>query len=107
MLWPLESPAAPHHLHLSSSHPIRPQVVYWAWSDNAWLFEGSSDQPGVGYRDFAGSGIVHITGGAAALVGTWLLGPRLIRKQQDGSFRTVTPNSPELATLGTFILIFG
>ena len=83
------------------------QVTYWVWSENAWLFQGRSEQTNVGYRDFAGSGVVHITGGSAALVGAVLLGPRLIRKKPDGSFRSVTPNSPELATLGTFILIFG
>eukprot|EP00913_Durusdinium_trenchii_P019603 g18428.t1 len=50
---------------------IYPMVVAWTWG-GGWLavFEG------VGYMDFAGSGVVHLTGGAAGLAGTIVLGPR-------------------------------
>ena len=61
-----------HHRHrlscrgtVHSSHELAlfPQLVwqvYWSWSDNAWLADGAKDT--LGYRDFAGSGVVHLTG---------------------------------------------
>ena len=86
---------------------IYPAVVYWTWSGNAWLTRGSSD-PEVGYTDFAGSGVVHMTGGAAALAGCYLMGPRLRRKSMpSGKLLPIAPHSTPLATLGCFILIFG
>ena len=39
--------------------------VYWSWSDNAWLADGAKDT--LGYRDFAGSGVVHMTGTCTVL----------------------------------------
>lgn len=84
---------------------VYPAVVYWVWSDNAWLTTG---RDGVGYSDFAGSGVVHMTGGAAALAGALLMGPRARRLKTDGSLLpTLAPHSTPLATLGAFILIFG
>lgn len=44
---------------------IYPVVVHWTWSDNAWLADR-------GYLDFAGSGIVHVTGGIAAMIGAYV-----------------------------------
>lgn len=48
-----------------------------------------------------------MVGGVAALIGTYLLGPRLARVQDDGSFRDLPPHSPPLATLGVILLVFG
>jgi len=76
---------------------IYPVVVYWTWSGNGWLTEG-------GYSDFAGSGIVHLTGGSAALVGAALVGPRAGRWEKPESF---APHNMGLVVLGTFILWFG
>ena len=50
---------------------IYPVVVHWTWG-GGWLSEE-------GYSDFAGSGVVHMTGGIAALVGAIVLGPRIGR----------------------------
>eukprot|EP00045_Choanoeca_perplexa_P011247 m.118354 g.118354 ORF g.118354 m.118354 type:complete len:441 (-) comp15563_c0_seq24:134-1456(-) len=84
---------------------IYPFVVYWTWSGNPWLTNG--DDEGNGYTDFAGSGIVHMTGGTAAMVGAYMLGPRLRRVGSDGRFLSLHPHSTPLVALGTFILIFG
>lgn len=46
-----------------------PIVSHWAWSADGWL-------AATPYNDFAGSGVVHLTGGVAALVGAIILGPR-------------------------------
>ncbi len=50
---------------------IYPVVVAWSWG-GGWL----ASLFGVGYMDFAGSGVVHLCGGAAGLAGTAILGPR-------------------------------
>ena len=48
---------------------IYPIIVAWTWGEG-WLFK-------MGFEDFAGSGIVHLTGGISGLVGTIICGPRL------------------------------
>jgi len=48
---------------------IYPIVVAWTWG-GGWLHE-------LGYTDFAGSGIIHIVGGFAGLVGSSIMGPRI------------------------------
>ena len=50
---------------------IYPWIVHWTWGGD-WLFEG-------GFTDFAGSGIVHLTGGISGLVATLVLGKRIGR----------------------------
>lgn len=80
---------------------IYPPVVAWTWG-YGWL----STLFDVGYMDFAGSGIVHLTGGVAALMGTIVLRPR------KGRFEPLTrdefvPHNLPLVVLGTFSLWFG
>merc|ERR1719387_2148167 len=76
---------------------IYPVVVYWTWTSDGWLVQK-------GYSDFAGSGIVHLTGGIAALVGAILCGPRTGRFSEPDNFN---PHNMGLVALGTFILWFG
>lgn len=77
---------------------IYPIVVSWEWG------AGFLDQ--MGFSDFAGSTLVHSTGGWAALMGAIIIGPRLNR--YTGAGVTVFPGSSiPLATLGTFILWLG
>jgi Amt family ammonium transporter len=78
---------------------IYPVVVAWTWN-YGWL----SDLLDVGYMDFAGSGIVHLTGGVSALMGTIVLGPRKGRFERPEDFEA--HNLP-LVVLGTFALWFG
>ena len=77
-----------------------PVVSHWAWDADGWLALK-------GYTDFAGSGVVHLTGGTCALVGTYLMGPRLGRFDNDGKPREMPGHSVPLAGLGGFILLFG
>jgi len=87
---------------------IYPFVVYWTWSGSGWLSIGSLTDDhqceACGYSDFAGSGIVHLTGGAGALVGAIILGPRKGRFENPDDF---VPHSIGQVVLGTFILWFG
>jgi len=78
---------------------IYPIEGYWKWGG------GFLDQKG--FLDFAGSGIVHMTGATAALVGVLLLGPRKGKYGADGKISPIPGANLPLATLGTFILWFG
>ncbi len=78
---------------------IYPIVGAWTWG-GGWLSE-------LGFQDFAGSTIVHGTGGWAALAGVLLVGPRLGKFRRDGSVRSTAPSNVLVVTLGVFILWFG
>ena len=78
---------------------IYPVVGAWTWG-GGWLAE-------MGFADFAGSTIVHSTGGWAALAGLTVLGPRLGKFRRDGTARTTPPSNVVLVTLGVFILWLG
>jgi Amt family ammonium transporter len=78
----------------------------WTWG-GGWLSQlGNSAHLGVGYVDFAGSGVVHTMGGVAALAGSLVVGPR-IGKFKDGKARALPGHHIPMAMLGTFILLFG
>ena len=78
---------------------IYPIVGAWTWG-GGWLYEA-------GFYDFAGSTIVHSTGGWAALAGIMLVGPRLGKFRRDGSVKATPPSNVLLVTLGVFILWLG
>jgi ammonium transporter, Amt family len=79
----------------------------WTWG-GGWLASlGKSINAGFGYVDFAGSGVVHAMGGAAALAGAAVLGPRIGKYGKDGKPRTLAAHHIPMALLGTFILLFG
>ncbi|MEY3003720.1 MAG: hypothetical protein RLZZ491_896 [Pseudomonadota bacterium] len=77
---------------------IYPIEASWQWG-GGWLSEA-------GFHDFAGSTLVHAAGGAAALAGAIILGPR-IGKYKDGRVAPMPGSNLALATLGTFILWLG
>ncbi|MDX1510517.1 MAG: ammonium transporter [Nitriliruptorales bacterium] len=79
---------------------IYPIVSHWQWSGDGWL----SDQ---GFYDFAGSTIVHLTGGTAALVVAGILGPRIGKYSKDGKPRAIPGHSIPLAIFGVLVLWFG
>jgi len=74
----------------------------WTWGGKSvfGLYELS-------YSDYAGSGIVHLAGAAAALAGVLLLGPRNGKYQGSGAVKAIPGANLPLATLGTFILWMG
>lgn len=78
---------------------IYPLVGHWVWG-GGWLSK-------LGFLDFAGSTVVHTTGGVAALIGTILLGPRIGKFNKDGSANIIPGHSIPLASLGVLILWFG
>ena len=81
---------------------IYPIVMGWQWG-GGWLAT-------IGFSDFAGSTLVHSTGGAAALAGAMILGPRLGRFTKSGAPAPMKPfaaSSIPLITIGIFILWLG
>ena len=78
---------------------IYPVVGAWTWG-GGWLSE-------LGFKDFAGSTIVHSTGGWAALAGAMVVGARRGKFRADGTVRPTAPSNIPSVTLGVFILWLG
>ncbi len=78
---------------------IYPLQGYWKW--------GGGFLDGMGFQDFAGSGVVHLCGAAAALAGVLLLGARKGKYGPKGQINAIPGANLPLATLGTFILWLG
>lgn len=86
---------------------IYPLYGNWVWG-GGWLSAlGSNFHLGHGHADFAGSSVVHMTGGVMALIGAWLLGPRVGKYNGDGSPNVIPGHNIPMAVLGTFVLAFG
>lgn len=80
---------------------IYPVVLRWTWG-GGWLAQ--LEFP---FSDFAGSTIVHATGGWAAMMGAIILGPRLGRYAKDGKARAIPGHSIPFVVLGAMILFIG
>ena len=78
---------------------IYPLQGYWKW--------GGGFLDALGFSDFAGSGVVHLTGATAALAGVILVGARKGKYSKDGKINALPGANLPLATLGTFILWLG
>lgn len=89
---------------------VYPVVVHWVWSEWGWLspsrdngtFDGC-----LGLIDYAGSSVVHVTGGGAAFWIAYWLGPRVGRFDSNGKVIELRSSSQSLIMLGTFVLWFG
>ena len=86
---------------------IYPVVVHWVWDTAGFLCAWNPDGMMGGMIDFAGSGVVHMTGGVAAMVGAKVTGPRLGRFEKGIPDSAFTGHSAALQVLGTFLLWFG
>ena len=105
---------------------IYPMVCHWGWGDfnrtettTGWLRElmekedyCDENDRWIGYHDFSGSGIVHLTGGITALVGCIFIGARKGRfvTDDEGHLRAVVPipgHSVPITFIGGFTLLFG
>ena len=84
-----------------------PIIAAWTWG-GGWLAKTWATMSlGAGYVDFAGSGVVHMVGGVAALAGAIVLGPRIGKYDKKGNAITIAGHDIPMAMLGTFILLFG
>lgn len=87
---------------------IYPIVGHMIWG-NLFLADGTAWLANIGFIDFAGSTVVHSTGAWIAIIGVWIIGPRLGRFKLDGSINKTKFKSSSLgySILGVFILWFG
>ena len=86
---------------------IYPLFANWVWG-GGWLAKlGSNFNLGHGHVDFAGSSVVHMTGGVLAFVGAKMLGPRLGKYNKDGTPNAMPGHHIPMAIVGCFILAFG
>ena len=84
---------------------IYPMEGSWTWGGNAVF--GMYTLGDLGFSDFAGSGIVHMAGAAAALAGVLVLGARKGKYSKSGAVNAIPGANLPLATLGTFVLWLG
>jgi len=86
---------------------IYPIFGSWVWG-GGWLAQlGYRAGLGHGAVDYAGSGVVHLQGGALALITAYLIGPRIGKYDERGRTRPILAHNIPMVMLGTFILAFG
>jgi Amt family ammonium transporter len=86
---------------------IYPIFANWTWG-GGWLAQlGTNFHLGHGHVDFAGSSVVHLTGGVIAFVGGKMIGARIGKYGKDGKPRPIPAHNMPMVVLGTFILAFG
>ena len=86
---------------------IYPIYGNWVWG-GGWLAQlGSNFGLGHGHVDFAGSSVVHLTGGVLAFVGARMIGPRIGKYNKDGTPNANPGHNIPMAVLGALILAFG
>jgi Amt family ammonium transporter len=86
---------------------LYPLYANWVWG-GGWLSSlGVTLGLGHGHVDFAGSSVVHMTGGVTALAGARVLGPRAGKFRRDGTIGAMPGHNLPMAIVGTLILAFG
>src|SRR5439155_1144587 len=86
---------------------IYPIYANWTWGGGWLSMLGKNLGLGHGHVDFAGSSVVHMTGGVMAFVTAILLGPRRGKYNRDGTANAIPGHNIPMALVGTFILAFG
>src|SRR5437868_11311159 len=86
---------------------IYPIYANWTWGGGWLAMLGKNLGLGHGHVDFAGSSVVHMTGGVMAFVTAILLGPRRGKYASDGTVHAIPGHNIPMALVGTFILAFG
>jgi len=86
---------------------LYPLYGNWVWG-GGWLSQlGTNLGLGHGHLDFAGSTVVHMTGGVTALAGAYMVGPRIGKFRRDGAIGALPGHNLPMAVSGTLILAFG
>jgi Amt family ammonium transporter len=92
---------------LFMSAVLYPLFANWVWG-GGWLSAlGVNFGLGHGDVDFAGSSVVHMTGGVAALAGVVVVGPRMGKFRKDGTIGMIVGHNMPMVVMGTFVLAFG
>ena len=92
---------------LVASAFIVPIYGGWVWG-GGWLADlGTTANLGAGVVDFAGSGVIHLTGGVMALAGALTLGPRIGKSNSDGTSNAIPGHNVPLVVVGSLVLAVG
>ncbi|MEO8403970.1 MAG: ammonium transporter [Chitinophagaceae bacterium] len=86
---------------------VYPIFGNWVWGGGWLSMLGANFGLGHGHLDFAGSSVVHLVGGVAALAGAIVIGPRIGKYGKNGEVNTIPGHNIPMAILGTFILALG
>ncbi len=86
---------------------VYPLFGNWVWGGGWLAMLGANFGLGHGHVDFAGSSVVHLVGGMAALAGAIVIGPRIGKYGKNGEVNTIPGHNIPMAILGTFILALG
>ncbi len=86
---------------------IYPLYANWTWGGGWFADLGANYGIGHGHVDFAGSSVVHMTGGVIGLVAAKLIGPRRGKFNSDGTSNPIPGHNIPMGLIGTFILAFG
>jgi Amt family ammonium transporter len=86
---------------------LYPLYANWVWGGGWLATAGENFGLGHGCVDFAGSSVVHMTGGITGLAGVLVIGPRLGKFRKDGTVGLMAGHNLPLAVMGTFVLAFG
>jgi len=86
---------------------IYPLYANWVWGGGWLSLLGKNFGLGHGHVDFAGSSVVHLTGGVMAFVGAKMLGPRIGKYGKDGKVNVIPAHNVPMVVTGTLILAFG
>ena len=84
---------------------IYPIYGHWVWGGG--FLSNITIGGATGVADFAGSGVVHMVGGLAALIAAAMVGPRIGKFNKDGTPNTIKGHNPSYVVIGTFILFLG
>ncbi len=84
---------------------VYPVFGHWVWGGNAGPTEGWL--AAMGYKDFAGSSVIHMVGGATTLACLIILGPRMGKYNSDGTVNKIWGSNLPLSVLGIFLLWIG
>jgi ammonium transporter, Amt family len=86
---------------------VYPLFANWVWGGGFLSSLGTNFGLGHGHVDFAGSSVVHMTGGVLSYIGVTLLGPRIGKFASNGKSQPIPAHNVPMIVLGTFILAFG
>jgi ammonium transporter, Amt family len=86
---------------------IYPIYAHWTWGGGFLAALGANFDLGHGHVDFAGSSVVHLTGGIISFVGAKMLGPRIGKFAPNGTPKPIPGHNIPMVVLGTFVLAFG
>lgn len=86
---------------------IYPIYGNWVWGGGWLAMLGQNFGLGHGHVDFAGSSVVHMTGGVISVIAAKIIGPRLGKYNRDGTANPIPGHNIPFAVIGTFILAFG